>query len=94
MKRMRRRLVRYLSKSVHTFLDRQGPGISGDVEDVDRQARRQVKVTKEHNEEVRRLLRLMGIPYHDVRVCLSPALDFWLKLLVQIGAFRSRSSMR
>ncbi|CAD6580737.1 MAG: Elongation of fatty acids protein 2 [Cyphobasidiales sp. Tagirdzhanova-0007] len=38
---------------------------TGDAEDVDRQARRQVRVTKEHNEEVRRLLKLMGIPYHD-----------------------------
>ena len=40
----------------------------GDAEDVDRQARRQVRVTKEHNEEVRRLLKLMGIPYHDVSI--------------------------
>jgi flap endonuclease-1 len=30
---------------------------------VDKFSRRTVKVTKEHNEECRRLLKLMGIPY-------------------------------
>ncbi|POY75557.1 flap endonuclease-1 [Rhodotorula taiwanensis] len=36
---------------------------TGTTEDVDRMSRRQVKVTKEHNEECRRLLTLMGIPW-------------------------------
>jgi flap endonuclease-1 len=40
---------------------------TGTVEDVDRFSRRTVKVTKEHNEECRRLLGLMGIPF--VVVC-------------------------
>lgn len=34
----------------------------GTAEDLDRFSRRTVKVTREHNEECRRLLRLMGIP--------------------------------
>ncbi|EJD39975.1 PIN domain-like protein [Auricularia subglabra TFB-10046 SS5] len=34
----------------------------GTAEDVERFTRRTVKVTREHNEECRRLLRLMGIP--------------------------------
>ncbi|KAG9031349.1 Elongation of fatty acids protein 2 [Tulasnella sp. JGI-2019a] len=34
----------------------------GTTEDVDRLSRRTVRVTKEHNEECRRLLKLMGIP--------------------------------
>jgi hypothetical protein len=34
----------------------------GTTEDVDRFSRRTVKVTREHNEECRRLLKLMGIP--------------------------------
>ena len=34
----------------------------GTVEDVDKFSRRQVRVTKEQNEECRTLLRLMGIP--------------------------------
>ncbi|KAJ3282165.1 Elongation of fatty acids protein 2 [Borealophlyctis nickersoniae] len=36
---------------------------AGDAENFDKFSRRTVKVTKEHNEECRRLLRLMGIPY-------------------------------
>ncbi|KAI0826903.1 PIN domain-like protein [Trametes gibbosa] len=36
---------------------------TGTVEDVDRFSRRTVKVTREHNEECRRLLGLMGIPF-------------------------------
>ncbi|KIJ25184.1 hypothetical protein M422DRAFT_216932 [Sphaerobolus stellatus SS14] len=35
---------------------------TGTAEDVDRFSRRTVKVTREHNEECRKLLRLMGIP--------------------------------
>jgi len=35
---------------------------TGTTEDLERFTRRQVKVTKEHNEECRRLLKLMGIP--------------------------------
>ncbi|THH09535.1 hypothetical protein EW145_g1951 [Phellinidium pouzarii] len=35
---------------------------TGTTEDMERFTRRQVKVTREHNEECRRLLRLMGIP--------------------------------
>lgn len=40
---------------------------TGTAEDVDRFSRRTVKVTKEHNEECRKLLRLMGIPVVVVR---------------------------
>ncbi|GAA5916497.1 hypothetical protein JCM6882_001741 [Rhodosporidiobolus microsporus] len=36
---------------------------TGTTEDVDKLNRRQVKVTREHNEECRRLLTLMGIPW-------------------------------
>lgn len=35
---------------------------TGTAEDIDRLARRQVRVTKEHNEECKKLLALMGIP--------------------------------
>ncbi|OSC97232.1 PIN domain-like protein [Trametes coccinea BRFM310] len=35
----------------------------GTTEDVDRFSRRTVKVTREHNEECRKLLTLMGIPF-------------------------------
>jgi flap endonuclease-1 len=36
---------------------------TGTAEDMEKFSRRTVKVTREHNEECKRLLRLMGIPY-------------------------------
>ncbi|KAL1744526.1 PIN domain-like protein [Schizophyllum fasciatum] len=36
---------------------------TGTAAEVDKFSRRQVRVTREHNEECRRLLKLMGIPY-------------------------------
>lgn len=39
----------------------------GTTEDVDKLSRRQVKVTKEHNDECKKLLTLMGIPWVEVR---------------------------
>lgn len=36
---------------------------TGTAEDVEKFSRRTVRVTREHNEEARRLLKLMGIPY-------------------------------
>jgi flap endonuclease-1 len=36
---------------------------TGDAENVDKFTRRLVKVTKEHGEECRKLLKLMGVPY-------------------------------
>lgn len=44
----------------------------GTTEDVDRFSRRQVRVTREQNEECRKLLGLMGIPYVVVRRVLLP----------------------
>lgn len=49
---------------------------TGTVEEMDRFSRRQVRVTKEHNEECRRLLRLMGIPV--VIVSSLNCVFFWL----------------
>ena len=37
----------------------------GDGEAFDKFARRTVKVTREHNDDCKRLLRLMGVPYVD-----------------------------
>ena len=36
---------------------------TGTAEDVEKFSRRTVRVTREHNEEAKRLLRLMGVPY-------------------------------
>lgn len=44
-------------------------------ERADQLARRQVKVTKQHNQEVRELLKLMGIP------CVTVCISGWRKAL-------------
>lgn len=41
--------------------------LTGTAEDLDKFSRRTVKVTREHNEECRKLLGLMGIPVVVVR---------------------------
>jgi flap endonuclease-1 len=37
------------------------------VEDVEKYSKRTVRVTKEHNDECKRLLKLMGVPIIEVR---------------------------
>lgn len=37
----------------------------GDEEAYDKFARRTVKVTRQHNEDCKRLLKLMGVPFVD-----------------------------
>ena len=38
---------------------------AGNQEDVEKYSKRTVRVTREHNEECKRLLRLMGVPVLD-----------------------------
>lgn len=69
----------------------------GTVEDIDKLARRQVRPTRVHNEECRRLLKLMGIPVivvsHDAyRLLVSLEAKVWPAS--SIGSRRGRSSMR
>ena len=40
--------------------------LTGEAEDIEKFSRRLVKVTKQHNEECKELLKLMGIPYVNV----------------------------
>lgn len=40
--------------------------VSGEQENIDKFTKRLVKVTKQHNEECKKLLTLMGVPYVDV----------------------------
>lgn len=42
---------------------------AGTAEDVDKLNRRQVKITRQHNDDVRKLLTLMGIPCVTVSWC-------------------------
>ncbi len=44
--------------------------VSGDEENVEKFQKRLVKVTKEHSDECKQLLKLMGIPYVDVSCVL------------------------
>lgn len=60
-KRKRRRRVGCMDTSLN------GELTPGTAEDIDKLARRQVRVTKEHNEECKKLLALMGIPVVTVR---------------------------
>lgn len=39
---------------------------AGDQEALEKYSKRTVKVTREHNEECKRLLSLMGVPYVEV----------------------------
>ncbi|KAG6330471.1 hypothetical protein ID866_8618 [Astraeus odoratus] len=48
---------------------------TGTAEDIDRFTRRTVKVTREHNEECQKLLRLMGIPVVIVYAAGSEDMD-------------------
>jgi flap endonuclease-1 len=45
--------------------------VTGDAENIEKFNRRLVKVTKQHNEECKELLKLMGIPYVDVSYVLA-----------------------
>jgi hypothetical protein len=56
-----------MERSVHSYVP------TGTVEEVDKFSRRQVRVTKEHNEECRKLLGLMGIPVVVVHLHFSLA---------------------
>ena len=41
--------------------------VLGEAEDVEKFSRRLVKVTRQHSEECKELLKVMGVPYIDVR---------------------------
>ncbi len=61
---------------------------SGDEEAFDKFARRTVKVTREHNEECKRLLKVMGIPYVDAPT-EAEARKFYFIFLYSIIVFSS-----
>lgn len=71
-RRRPRRLVRRVPKRSgvdvgRTLVANACDGPTGTTDDIDKLSRRQVKVTREHNEACRRLLTLMGIPWVIVR---------------------------
>ena len=64
----------------------------GTTEDVDKLSRRQVKVTKEHNAECQKLLKLMGIPCIIVGDRFTPSCR--KNLLVHYAHNRHRQKLR
>ncbi|XP_050380656.1 flap endonuclease 1 isoform X4 [Argentina anserina] len=55
-------LAKRYSKRVDATQDLAAAVESGNKEDIEKFSKRTVKVTKQHNEDCRRLLRLMGVP--------------------------------
>lgn len=43
--------------------------ITGEQENIDKFTKRLVKVTKQHNDECKKLLTLMGVPFVEVQTC-------------------------
>ena len=55
--------------------------LPGEQENIDKFSKRLVKVTKQHNDECKKLLTLMGVPYIEVSLTLlypSPLLCLWM----------------
>ena len=50
---------------------------AGTAEDIDKLARRQVRVTKEHNDECKKLLTMMGIPVVTVSMTSNAVSPGW-----------------
>jgi len=42
--------------------------LTGETEEVDKFSKRLVRATRQHNDECKQLLKLMGIPYVEVRL--------------------------
>lgn len=68
---------------------------TGTTEDIDKLARRQVKPTRQHNEECRRLLGLMGIPFLIVSLAFTDCsfLELTSILWCTVGPWRSRGAV-
>ncbi|KAG8480805.1 hypothetical protein CXB51_025544 [Gossypium anomalum] len=65
-------LAKRYSKRADATEDLQEAMETGNKEDIEKFSKRTVKVTKQHNEDCKRLLRLMGVPVIDVSVlCLN-----------------------
>ena len=58
-------LAKRLAKRKQAEADLENAKENGEIEDVNKFSRRLVKVTKQHNEDCKELLRLMGVPYLD-----------------------------
>ncbi|KAG6518308.1 hypothetical protein ZIOFF_021712 [Zingiber officinale] len=58
---------------------------TGDLEGIEKYSKRTVKVTKQHNEDCKRLLRLMGAPTIEVLEELRLTMDQFIDLCILSG---------
>ena len=56
-------LAKRVARKAEAHQDHEEAKETGTAEEVEKFARRTVRVTKEHNDECKRLLKLMGVPY-------------------------------
>lgn len=56
-------LAKRIAKRAKAEVDLAEAKEGGDIDEVDKFSRRLVKVTRQHNEDCKELLRLMGVPY-------------------------------
>lgn len=68
----------YILKSVQFFVCLN----PGEQENIDKFTKRLVKVTKQHNDECKKLLTLMGVPYVEVRSVLTLLQPFMSLIIV------------
>lgn len=58
----------------------------GEQENIEKFTKRLVKVTKQHNDECKKLLTLMGVPYIEVR-CNSAWHFFYTYICLDVTGF-------
>ena len=58
----------------------------GEAENVEKFTKRLVKVTREHNDECKQLLKLMGIPYVDVNTMYKTSTIYFTHFVTKLSA--------
>ncbi|CAN6850189.1 unnamed protein product [Brassica oleracea] len=67
----RQEIAKWYSKRADATADLTGAIEAGNKEDIEKYSKRTVKVTKQHNDDCKRLLRLMGVPVADAFVYIQ-----------------------
>lgn len=59
----------------------------GEQENIDKFSKRLVKVTKQHNDECKKLLTLMGVPYIEVRSTPTLLRSLTLRIFIHFNEY-------